>query len=166
MTPLLGILVGWLLLISAGVGYALWRSVLHVQQAKDGVVAMLAHVARPLNAPTGAEFTYIKETPPLQGKAALDFYRGFYQTSYWPLLAHKFQADTRQLLLQANALHREGKGDAAHFLSGQAFYASQQAVLVEREIATWTKRMQELEENAQLDKALGLAEDVPRPARY
>ena len=165
MNALPVILAAWLVVLTALAAYALWRMVFHVQHLNNELKVIVSAIGRPIHTPNQTDYSYIKEGKPLKGEAALAFFRGFHQSQFWQPLSHKFQADTRELLLQAHSLIREGKAEAATFLAGEAFYASQQAVLVEREIATIGAMLQRIAEDKKLDELTGIGE-VPRPARY
>lgn len=142
-----------------------WRALFHVKHLASELRVAIAAFGRPIRQPESADFTYIKESPPLTGVGGLAFFRQLHQSQFWTPLAHKFQADTRELLLQTRAFHADGKPHAATFASGAAFYASQQAVMVERQIATLAQQVQREAENKKLDEMAGLAESQ-RPARY
>lgn len=166
MNALPWILAAWLFVLTGLALLGGWRLLLHVKQSSLQLQAMLAAFGRPLQAPWQTDYTHIKETPPLKGPAGLAFYQQLHQSQFWGPLAHKFQGDVRELLLQAYMLNRDGKADAAMFAAGSAFYASQQAVLVEREIATIQSRIVTDAQNTQLDALLSPPEHSPRPARY
>lgn len=165
MNALPWILAAWAIVLTLLAAYGLWRIVLHVQHLSNELRVAIAAFGRPIHQPMSTDFTRIKETPPIKGAAGLEFYRGLHQSTYWGPLAHKFQTDARELLLQARSFHADGKADAGTFVSGAAFYASQQAVMVEREIATLASNLQRESEDKKLNELAGL-EDSPRPARY
>jgi hypothetical protein len=164
MNALPWILAGWLFVLTCLALLGGWRLLLHVKQSSLQLQAMLAAFGRPIATPWQTDYTHIKEAPPLKGPSGLAFYQQLHQSAFWGPLAHKFQGDVRELLLQAYTLNRDGKADAAMFAAGSAFYASQQAVLVEREIATIQSRLATEAQNKAIDALL--EDGSQRPARH
>ena len=158
------IFAAWMLVLTVLLALAGWRLLLHVQQSVAQLRVMLASIGRPVHEKFTTEYSHIGEARPIKGAAGIEFYQGLHRSPYWKPLAQKAQSDTRELLARAHLAVLDGKPEAATFLSGAAFYASQQAVMVERELVRLPSLLESDAQNAALDKLL--EEQSARPARY
>ena len=158
------ILAAWMFVLTVLLALGGWWMLFHVKQSIAQLRVMLASIGRPVHEKFTTEYSHVGEGKPIKGAAGIEFYQGFHSSPYWKPLAQKAQSDTRELLARAHLAVLDGKADAATFLSGAAFYASQQAVMVERELVRLPSLLESEAQNAALDKLL--EDQSPRPARY
>lgn len=126
---------------------------------------LLSLSRRDLDVLTMPPASHIPERPLMGPEAALAYYRNLAGSPLWAPLAHRFQVDTRDRLVQARIQSEAGKPYAAMMHVGAAWYASQLAILCEREIDAALKRVQREAAEKQLDAQLDGKGDH-RPARY
>jgi hypothetical protein len=148
--------------VCTGLGYLIWRS----RQEFAMLSGHLAGIVRMRPELDAQPCSRIPERRALDPKAALEFYQRLHASPDWPVLAHKLQLDARQALLHCRTLADDGKGEAALFHAGVAHYASQLAVLPEREIQTALGVLKQQAAEAEFQKRNGQATETSRPARY
>jgi hypothetical protein len=121
-----------------------------------GVLREIVVATRPLTAPPPdpASYPYIEEMSDLHGEAAIQFWRGVYESPFWPKLAHEFQVDARTWLRRSRAAAEAKNQAGAIFYAGAAWVSIQLPVLPQDRVnhAIQALRVQEAEKAAKADR--------------
>lgn len=150
-------------LAAVGLGVVTQRKALAESASiRDMLLSLSRRDVDALTVPTAS---YLPERPVMSPEAALAYYQSLASSPLWAPLAHRFQVDTRDRLVQARIQSEAGRPYAAMLHVGGAWYASQMAILCEREIAVAQKQVERKAAEKRVDEQLASVGDH-RPARY